>query len=354
MVRDTLGEDAIIVTTRDENGGPSRGGSVHVTAAIDPDNYTPPSQKPARQPPAFEVGSETATSAPSKDWLQYDEEDENAAVTEEITDAMLRHSVPEDIMDHIISCATVIGLSRPDVALVAALEHLFSFVPITADKANKASMLVGPAGAGKTLAAAKLAAQGVMKNLRVGVITTDTVRAGGIEQLGAFTKLMNIDLHKAANPPELAAALSRLKGCDQIIIDTQGVNPYAQKDMQNIASMIGAAPNIEPILVLPAAGDADESGEMAKIFTSLGVNRLMPTRLDAARRLGGVLAAAHQGSLVFTQASNSPKVSEAFTAMTPESLARLLMPASFPQDDAGHREGGQDTQNHRKAAASSV
>ncbi len=316
MVRETLGEDAVIVATREEKGGKS----VRVTAAIDPGYGSP----------AFEVGPADDTDG---GWLQYDTEDEENAVTEEITEAMLRHGVPEDVMDQVISCATVIGLEQPGVALIAALEHLFNFMPLPQKSFKKPIVLIGPPGGGKTLAAAKLAARGVMAGQNVGVITTDTVRAGGIEQLQSFTKLLGIDLKKAKNEKEFAHHIDALSDCDQLIIDTQGVNPFNREDIRGAAIYLGAA-DVEPVLVMPAGLDADESGEIARAFASLGANLLMPSRIDMARRLGGLLSAAHHGSLSFTDAGNSPKVAEGLLQITPSSLARLLMPGGYADNAA--------------------
>lgn len=315
MVRDTLGEDAVIVSTRED-----RGGAIHVTAAIEP-SYE---RDYGRQSPNFEVGNEDHKNS----WLQYDDEDDEAAVIEEITDAMLRHGVSEDVLDHIISCATVIGFEQPGVALVAALEHLYSFKPLPKDIQNKPLMFVGPPGAGKTLAVAKLAARSVMDGLNVAVITTDSVRAGGIEQLQAFTNLLRTDLKKAENPAQLRSLIDGLKGCDQILIDTPGINPFDKEEIKTSAQMIEAS-YAEPILVLPGGLDPQESGDIARSFATIGANLLMPTRIDIARRLGGLLSAASQGSLTFTDASHTSKVADGIFSITPQSLAKLLMPTSM-------------------------
>lgn len=327
MVRDTLGEDAIIVSTRDEDGG-----GVCLTAAIEP-GYE-------RESPNFEISDDAG-----EGWLQYDDEDEEFAVTEEITEAMLKHSVPEDVLDHIISCATVIGLEQPSVALVAAMEQLYSFTPLPKGRVEKPYILFGPPGGGKTLACAKMAARGVMSGLNIAVITTDTARAGGIEQLQAFTKLLNIDLKKAKNPKDLRSILVDLEDADQIIIDTQGLNPFSREDMKQAAILMGAA-EMEGILALPAGLDAEESGEMARCFAPLEITKLMPTRLDLARRLGGLLTAATYGEMAFTDAGNSPKVAEGFMRMDPQSLSKLLMPGSY------RSEGHGDIKDHTYAARS--
>jgi flagellar biosynthesis protein FlhF len=312
MVRDTLGEDAVIVATREERGG----AAVRVTAAIEP---------------AFEIGRVQAA-APADDWLQYDDEQDEFAVAEELTEVMLRHAAPEDVMDNIISCATVVGLENPNIALIAAIEHLYHFRPLPTGSYRKAIMMVGAPGSGKTLAVAKMAARGVMDGLNVGVITCDTVRAGGIEQLQSFTKLLNVNLQKAKSPEDLKHIIADLKGCDQILIDSPGINPFDNNDIRLLAKLISSE-HIEPHLVMAGGSDADEAGEMARAFAALGAHSLIPTRLDLTRRLGSILSAAHSGSLAFADASNTPKVADGLFSLTPKTLAKLLMPGSY-RDEA--------------------
>jgi flagellar biosynthesis protein FlhF len=107
-----------------------------------------------------------------------------------------------------------------------------------------------------------------------------------------------------------------------------------------------AAGDIEPILTLAAAGDAEESGEMARIFSALGVRRFVPTRLDIARRLGGLLSAAQHGGLSFADASISASVANGFEPLSPRRLAGYF----FPKDDAEHSNllRNQNNQTSRK------
>ena len=393
MVRQTLGEDAVIVATREERDGKG----VRVTAAVEqPDNAEfnefereferdfmelahaarpvgriheggsrpasrihegaprPAGRAPDSRPlearaqdrstterghhdsrafsfaindgePHFEIDTVRTPQTSPREWLQYDSEDEEGAVIEQLTDVMLRHGVPDEITDQIISCATVIGADDAETALTAAFEHLYSFRPLTQKSSSTAMMVVGPPGAGKTLAIAKLAARGVMNGLRVAVITTDVIRAGGVEQLSAFTNILRVDLQKASSAQSLRAALESARHADQILIDTAGYNPFAPDEMRDLARLITAG-DIEPVMVLPAGADADESGEMARVYATLGVRSLLPTRLDIARRLGGLLGAAHHGGLIFADASNTPKVAEGLTSLSPRDLAHLLMP----------------------------
>jgi flagellar biosynthesis protein FlhF len=333
MVRDTLGDEAVIVATREEGGGKS----VRVTAAIEQeDRYgdidtmlddMPRSRSGGnRVAPNFEIDTVPATKDSGGGWLQYDEEDEEGAVVEQLTDIMLRHSVSDEITDQVISCATVLGMPRADEALTAAIEHLFSFRPLPQKSmGGTAWMVVGPPGAGKTLATAKIAARSVMAGLRVSVISTDTVRAGGIEQLSAFTKLLRVNLQTASGAKKLQQALEQAQGSDHILIDTNGMNPFNPEEMRDLARLMSAG-DIEPVLVLPAGIDADESGEIGRIYAALGVRSILPTRIDIARRLGGLLGAAHHGGLIFADASHTPKVADGLIPLSPRRLTGLLMP----------------------------
>jgi flagellar biosynthesis protein FlhF len=319
MVRETLGDDAIIVATQEENGGRS----VRLTAAIDR----------ADDGPAFEIQStrkiirKANTNLPI-DYLQYDiEEDAEDEVNEILTDTLLRHGVPADISDIILSNASMIGMNEPISAMRDALDHSFTFAPLPL-KSKKALMMIGAPGVGKTLATAKLAARATLSGLKTAVITTDTIRAGGVEQLEAFTKLLQIPLQKARTSLELRSKLETLQNIDLILIDTGGCNPFDIDDMRAQAALLDSG-NIDPILVMGAGGDAEECAEMARCFAVLGVQRLLPTRLDITRRMGGLLAATGRSGIAFSDASNTPKVADGIVSLSAQSLANMLLPASI-------------------------
>ena len=319
MVRDELGEDAIIVATREEKNAVG-GAMVHITAAIEKDTL---------------YGDNT--DQPTDSWT-YDDDDDESMVIEEVTETMLRHAVPEEILDQIISCASILGIDEPRLALLSAIESLFKFSPLPSEPSAAPLMMIGPPGSGKTLAAAKMAARSSMSGLNIAVITTDTERAGGLEQLQAFTKLMGIDLKVAKSPTALKEALLETKSMDQVIIDTAGANPFDTESIKNLALLIGSE-EIVPVLVMPANTNSEEAGEMAQIFATIGAQRLLPTRVDVARRLGSLLAAAYQGGLAFTEVSATAKVADGLSQLTSKRLTQLLMP----------RAEGAKMQNARKA-----
>lgn len=348
MVRNTLGEEAVIVATREENGGRS----VRVTAAVeqfDPDFDT------ARTPNQARRHSERNSPAPStmdedEGWLQYDDEaDYDNQLTDALTEALIQQGVSDEILESLVSTAMMTGHPDMDDALAAAMDHLYGFVPLPRKASRKAMMLVGTPGSGKTLAVAKLAARAAMEDLSVTVITCDTIRAGGVEQLEAFTRLLQIQLHQARDAHELKSCLLAHKDADQIIIDTAGVNPFDLDEMTGLARLIEAG-SIDPILVLPSGQDADDSGEIARSFAVLGAQKLLPTRLDISRRLGGLLSAAQIGGLSFTDSSNTSKVANGLVPLSPLRMARELLPRlAFRGDSQNNTNKGHQSPNNKNA-----
>jgi len=318
QVRDTLGDDAVIIATRDENGGTS----VRVTAAIEqvddlPDPY-PQDYEPIKDRQKSKFSNDHT------DYLQYDaEEDSDGYLNEELTDIMLRHVVPNDVMDNILATSAMTGLGDAESALAAALDHLYDFHPVPL-KSRKATMLVGAPGTGKTLMISKMATKAVMDGLNVAVITTDTARAGGVEQLNAFMKILNIPLQTARTRDELQTILEQVKGHDVVLIDTAGTNPHDPDDMARVARLIDAG-SIEPVLAMTAGVDADESSEIARSFALLGTKRMLGTRLDISRRLGGLLAAAQKGGMSFCDISFTPRVTDGLDGLNPNKLAAFLI-----------------------------
>ena len=58
-----------------------------------------------------------------------------------------------------------------------------------------------------------------------------------------------------------------------MLIDTAGVNPYSAPASRELRGLVAAAA-AEPVMVLPAGGDAVDTMEMARSFRDLGCARM--------------------------------------------------------------------------------
>ncbi|MBI3420013.1 MAG: GTPase [Proteobacteria bacterium] len=242
-----------------------------------------------------------------------------------MAEQLMRHSVPAPLAEQILSIVTHFADHDALIALGAAMDKLFKFAPLF-DAANPRPIcLVGPPGAGKTLTVAKIAAQRVLNKKNVGVITTDLSRAGAVEQLAAYTRLLKVRLFEVEDVTGLKDAVESYKPGEYILVDNSGRNPYNKNDIADLKKLV-AASDMEPVLVLPAGLDAFEACDMARGFMEVGVKKIILTKLDLARRLGSLLAVARETGLSLCEMSVSAKVTDPLQPLNAVTFARLLLP----------------------------
>jgi flagellar biosynthesis protein FlhF len=99
------------------------------------------------------------------------------------------------------------------------------------------------------------------------------------------------------------------------------------------------AVSAEPVLVAPAGGDAAESADLAAAFAAIGVRRLIVTRTDTVRRLGGILASVETARLALSDAGVSPQIADGLVSLNAHRLAGLLLRASGVSEEPAAATG---------------
>jgi len=290
-VRAELGGDALILATRRTRDG------VEVTAGVEA------APAPALPPMPVEVAAPRPVAAAPALGMQ-----ERKAMLE-------WHGVPGAI------CAKLQNGPLP-----FALQLSFRFAKLDLSAKAPPLMCVGPPGAGKTLTIARLATRLVLAGQAPLVITTDGQRAGAVEQLQAFTKLLGLQLVVADDAVGVARALAGRTG--PALIDTPGCDPFDPAAHAELAG-IAARAQAYQALVLPAGLDPLESQDIGAAFRAGGASLLIATKTDIARRIGGLLAAAGAG-LTLSEAGIGPGAADGLTSLTPAWLADRLLHRRSP------------------------
>lgn len=252
-----------------------------------------------------------------------------ATLIEAIRETLVYHAVPDAIMQKMMKAAKALILPKDvnidtlENALASTLELCFHFKPLEFETENLRIILVGPPGMGKTFTAAKIAASIVVDNRPVTVISTDSTRAAGVDQLSAFTKILGVDLLIANNRHELRDMLADIDRDTSVIIDSAGCNPYDFAELKSLGEF-ATIHDAEPILVCCAGTDAAEAAEIATVFSFLGIERILISRSDCARRFGSVLSAASAGDYAFCHVTSSPKVMGDLQSLDATALSKLL------------------------------
>ncbi len=316
-IRAELGTDAIILSSRRIHGG------VEVTASLEPEEaalsplplrevvggrvappheaqaaatIAPPSPWPAgRSSLAPHRGERAGVRGEAASPSRPEGTPPGASTVQAQADLLLTHNTPAPLAAKLAAAPLPFALS-----IVLRFQPLDTTRPI---------LVVGPPGAGKTLTVARLATRLVLQGARPAIATADTSRTAAFEQLAAYTDLLGLALHRLGTGPAPA------------LIDTAGLDPFDPADRAELQSLAHAT-RARIALVLPAGLDPGEAADLAQEFAAAGATSLIATRLDIARRLGGILAAAQH--LPLAEAGIAPSAAEGLQHMTPELLAACL------------------------------
>ncbi len=245
-----------------------------------------------------------------------------------MAEALRPHNLAEALIAAIVAGARKAEIDDDLRRLEVGLAESFDFAPVHFSPMTPI-MLVGPTGAGKTSCGAKLAATALNAGSSAFIMSADVGRAGAIDQIKAYGDALGADYYITETPQDVAAALRSKRPAGAVILDTPGISPYDPGDFAALRSFQEATGG-EPVLVLPASGDADEFRDWAAAFREFGARRMIITKLDATRRIGAALGAAFAGEFALAHFSQTPFISEGLIDARPEFLARRLL-AGRPQ-----------------------
>ncbi|WP_175798735.1 flagellar biosynthesis protein FlhF [Burkholderia ambifaria] len=176
--------------------------------------------------------------------------------------------------------------------------------------------LMGPTGVGKTTTTAKLAARCVMRfgASKVALLTTDSYRIGGHEQLRIFGKILGVPVHAVKDAGDLELALSELRNKHIVLIDTIGMSQRDRALSDQIAMLHGANAPVQRLLLLNATSHGDTLNEVVQAYRSAAeypdLAGCILTKLDEATHLGGVLDTVIRYKLPVHYVSTGQKVPE--------------------------------------------
>jgi flagellar biosynthesis protein FlhF len=193
--------------------------------------------------------------------------------------------------------------------------------------------LIGATGVGKTTTAAKMAAQCVKQYgaNSVGLITLDTYRVSGYEQLRTYGRMLGVVAHLAHDRAALKDLLNLLSGKRLVIIDTAGLGQRDQR-IQDMLDVLDQ-PAIKKVMVVNAGAHGDTIDEVMASFKAGGLHGVVMSKVDEAAKLGPVIDALIRHQAVLRGVANGQRVPEDWQNPDAAALVRLSMGA---QTKAAH------------------
>lgn len=169
------------------------------------------------------------------------------------------------------------ALPEADALSASLLEH----VAVAPADGPRIEALVGPTGSGKTICIAKLAAQRVREGLSApALIVADTQRIAAVDELAVYARLIGAPLHVALDADELRAVLAQCADADKILIDTGGLcgDPAVGAELRSL--LAGAGDPLGVTAVVSAAASGRALQRMWPQLAQLGASRCIVTHLD--------------------------------------------------------------------------
>jgi flagellar biosynthesis protein FlhF len=220
--------------------------------------------------------------------------------------------------------------------------------------------LMGPTGAGKTTTTAKLAARFVVRHGagKLALLTTDSYRIGGHEQLRIYGKILGVTVHAVRDAADLRIALKELRNKHTVLIDTVGMSQRDQAVAEQVEMLCQAEHPIKRLLLLNATSHGDTLDEVVRAYQSRGLDGCILSKVDEAASLGPALDCAIRHQLNVHYLATGQRVPEDLHLANRQYLIHrafktrtLSSPWQLDDSELAFALSGQPTQ-HRESAVS--
>jgi flagellar biosynthesis protein FlhF len=182
--------------------------------------------------------------------------------------------------------------------------------------------LVGPPGGGKTTTLVKLAVRyGVSSSRPVYLISTDTSRVGGAEQLRTYAAIIGAGFQAVETARSLQQALEMRRGKGLILIDTPGYAAPEMEEATDLARFLAQERSAEVHLVAPATMRSADLSSAIERFEVFSPAKLIFTHLDETSALGAAVSASVRSGKAISFLGTGQQIPE---NLEPATAARLL------------------------------
>ena len=169
---------------------------------------------------------------------------------------------------------------------------------------------VGPTGAGKTTTIGKLAARYVIDNGTddIALVTTDTVRIAGHEQLRTVGRILNIPVQVVDQNNSLERVLYGLRHKKLVLVDTAGFSRQDDRLAKQLLAINELGERAKTLLVLPSSSQLAVIKAAYHSYRTDNLSACVITKVDETACLGGVLSLAIEKQLPIAYSSDGQDI----------------------------------------------
>lgn len=337
-VKQAMGADAVIIATRTlQQGGLFARTRIEVTAALEDASSALASRADGEEQRADDLSTLQTQIEEMRQLLLTLGAGESSLPTAPMIRLLEAAGVEHKLASRLEARARAlgersqVGIANGRRALAAAIIEVLGAPFSSTHHGQQVVALVGPTGVGKTTTLAKLAAHAaLLRHQRVGLVTLDTYRVGGIEQLHAYADLIGLGLVVARDKEGFQHALERFTDCDVVFVDTAGRGPGDSTQVQRVAEILSGAP-VDIHLTVDASTGHRNLRRIIERYEGLCAGALLFTKLDETTSLTSVLNGVAQSGKPLSFVSFGQRVPEDLAHADAQLIASKIVDDVLPQ-----------------------
>ncbi len=350
LVFKELGDDAVILSSRNSKNPATGEDYIEIVAAIDesPNASKPSAIIPSRREAAhIEHIHEPIVQADSKIFdeifelknmlssiqshIKYKHSGSLSPNFAKIYKVLIENEIPEQLALEIVGKVASININAEYSTALGYAKDILSDKIVVAQPINelakqKVVMFVGNTGSGKTSTLVKIAVVcKLLLNANILIVSADTYKVGGAEQLQTIASITGISFKAVYSPQELASELESEKSRDLILIDTTGRSQNSSECVSEIKSYCDAAKPDLVYLVLNATTSAATAKQVIEKMSFASISSVILSKIDEAATLGGIMSALIELKMPISYITNGQKIPDDIEPVEKLALIDLML-----------------------------
>ncbi len=192
---------------------------------------------------------------------------------------------------------------------------------------GKTLLFLGSSGSGKTTTIAKLATRFALAHGSQNILlaTTDIYRVGAREQLRSYARILGIPLRTINNKEDYLGLFDEVNRDKLVLVDTAGLSLRDDKYKLQSDMLSLADGKTTGCLILPATEHYNSLSRLIDSYQSLPLDCCIPTKLDEASSLGGLLSVTIEKALPIAAVCDGQRVPEDMHKVKPHDLVSRVV-----------------------------
>lgn len=347
LVLRELGDDAVILSSRTMINPATGKEYIEIVAAID-DLKPSISKKPKDEiPPISKVENESNllgeeifikeisdiknTLALINNNLKYKFSNCLSPVFSKLYRKLVANEIPEELSLEIVGKVSNINFNvEYSPAIQYAKEIIADKIkivkPINDNESKTIAFFIGFTGAGKTSSLVKTAVIAkLLTNANILIISADTYKIGGAEQLQTMAAIVGIPFRAAYSPDELKNIIDNATDYKYIFIDTIGRNYNDKENLAELHSFYTMANPDVTYLVLNASSSRLTAKAIIDKFSKFSITGVILSKIDEAITLGSLLPIFWGNDLPIAYITKGQKIPDDIEPADKLKIAELML-----------------------------